>query len=343
MSKIQIARALRLMTLLRAKSARRPKDLAAELEVSERTVYRDLGVLATVGMSVRFDPESGGYQIGGDFFLPPVQLTVAEALALSVLGSQIARQGQVPFLTEAWQAVTKVRSQLPAAMREEVAGADGRITVQAARVSPQEGCGEYFETFRRAIASTRKVRCRYDGGHADGAGPFLFRPYSLFFNQRAWYVIGHSELRDAERSFKLNRFGKAEATQYPYMIPGGWTLEKFLGKAWRMMRGRRYAVAVRFDREAGRNMADTLWHATQTIEWEPDGSCLFRCEVDGLDEIVWWVLGYGPHAKVIAPVELRDKVCELAEGTCGLYDGEPKRPGSKSKYPANRRRGAVVG
>jgi len=137
---------------------------------------------------------------------------------LSVLGSQIARQGQVPFLTEAWQAVTKVRSQLPAAVREEVAEADGQVRVQAARVSPQEGCGEHFETFRRAIALTRKVRCRYDGGHADGSGPFLFRPYSLFFNQRAWYVIGHSELRDAERSLKLNRLVRAEATQCPYMV-----------------------------------------------------------------------------------------------------------------------------
>lgn len=109
MSKIQVARALRLMPLLRAKTVRRPKDLAAELEVSQRTVFRDLNVLATVGMAVRFDAESGGYQVGGDFFLPPVQLTVGEALALSVLGSQIARQGQVPFLTEAWQAVAKVR------------------------------------------------------------------------------------------------------------------------------------------------------------------------------------------------------------------------------------------
>ena len=46
--------------------ARRPKDLAAELEVSERTVFRDLNVLATVGMAVRFDAKSGGNQAGGD-------------------------------------------------------------------------------------------------------------------------------------------------------------------------------------------------------------------------------------------------------------------------------------
>jgi len=109
-----------------------------------------------------------------------------------------------------------------------------------------------------------------------------------------------------------------------------------------MMPGQRYAVAIRFDREAGRNMADTLWHATQTIEWEPDGSCLFRCDVDGLDEIVWWVLGYGPHAEVIAPADLREKVCELAEGTCNVYRRQRKGPGLKSGAPTSRRRGAAL-
>ena len=70
------------------------------------------------------------------------------------------------------------------------------------------------------------------------------------------------------------------------------------------MRGdRRYLVKIEFDREFGRNVADTLWHATQRITWSR-GVCVFECEVDGLDEILWWVLGYGHHARVLAPAEL---------------------------------------
>ncbi len=56
---------------------------------------------------------------------------------------------------------------------------------------------------------------------------------------------------------------------------------------------RRYLVKIEFDRECGRNVADTLWHSTQRIALSRSGSCTFECEVDGLDEIVWWVLGYG--------------------------------------------------
>lgn len=238
-----------------------------------------------------------------------------------------------------------MRSQLPAAVRDEVAAADGAVRVQPARVSPQAGGERHFETIRRAIADRRKVRCVYDGGKgtADdgnsvdgrgGRGPrgwgdqaFLFRPYALFFGQRAWYAIGHSERAGAERSLKLNRLRSADPTDRPYGIPDGWTVERSLGRAWRMIRGgQRHQVEVRFDVECGRNVADTLWHPTQTVTWEPGGAgdagggaLRFRCEVDGLDEIVWWVLGYGPHAEVVAPQELRERVKALSSAAAARY------------------------
>ena len=140
--------------------------------MSERTVYRDLNVLGEMGVPVRFDAEAGGYTIGGDFFLPPVQLTLGEAMALSVLGSEVARLGQVPLLQEAWRAVVKIGSQLPAAVRDEVAGADGHVRVHAARVSPQAGCEGHFETFRRAIAGRRKVRVIFPTKNGRGSVRF---------------------------------------------------------------------------------------------------------------------------------------------------------------------------
>lgn len=315
------ARLLRLLAALRGRTARNARDLARDLNVSERTIYRDLTVLQQAGVGCAFDRDGGGYRVGGDFFLPPVQLTLAEALALSVLGAEVARKNQVPLLGAAWQAVAKIRGQLPAAVRDGVADADGHVRVHGARVSPQDGCEEKFEAIRQAISQGRKVRCAYAGGHADGRRPFLFRPYALLFGQRAWYAVGYSELRGAERSLKLNRLVSVELTDRPYGVPDGWTVEKSLGKAWRMIRGpRRYAVEIAFDAEVGPNVADTLWHPTQTVVRGADGSCRFRCDVDGLDEIVWWVLGYGPHAEVVAPADLRARVRRLADDTRRRYD-----------------------
>jgi predicted DNA-binding transcriptional regulator YafY len=191
---------------------------------------------------------------------------------------------------------------------------------------------------RKAIASRRKVRCTYDGGkHAKT--PFLFRPYALFFGQRAWYAIGHSEAAGAERSLKLNRLSKVERTDRPYMIPDNWTLEQSLGRAWRMMRGdRRYLVKIHFDHECHRNVADTLWHSTQRITPSVDGDgCVFECEVDGLDEILWWVLGYGPHAKVLAPSELAQQVSDAADEVRRLYSPVQRQPTSRRALAASSR------
>jgi len=172
MADIRIGRLLQLMALLRGRSARTPKAIARELKVSVRTIFRDLNAIKTTGLICRFDAEEGGYRIDGDFFLPPMQLTLGEAMALSVLGSQLAGRGQLPFLEDGWRAVTKIRSRLPAAIREEVAEQDGKIRIEAARVSPQKEYGPHFEALRKAIAQRRKVRCTYDGGKArEGAVP----------------------------------------------------------------------------------------------------------------------------------------------------------------------------
>lgn len=150
--------------------------------------------------------------------------------------------------------------------------------------------------------------------------PFLYRPYCLFYGQRAWYVTGYSERAGAERTLKLGRLRKTETTDRPYSIPDEWSLEKTFGKAWRMMRGdRRYDVTIEFTGDCARTMADTMWHPGQKIIWKSSECCLFECEVDGLDEIIWWILSYGQHAKVLRPRELVRRVQEQLVSAARQY------------------------
>jgi predicted DNA-binding transcriptional regulator YafY len=239
MAKTKLPRLLRVMTLIRSKVGRTIGELARELEVAERTIYRDLEDLRRAGVPCQLDAEPGGYRIGGDFFLPPMQLNLGEAMALSVLVSELAHgKSRLPFLEDAWRAITKIRSQLPSAVRDDVAELGDHVRVDGARVSPQAGNDRQFELIRRAIAEKRKVRCVYAAGRTAGK-PFLFRPYALYFGQRAWYAIGLHEGCDQERSLKLNRFRSLEPTDRPYAIPDGWAIERSFGKAWRMIRGPR--------------------------------------------------------------------------------------------------------
>jgi proteasome accessory factor B len=116
------------------------------------------------------------------------------------------------------------------------------------------------------------------------------------------------------------RFSRCQLTDRPYEIPRSFSLDKHLGNAWRMIRGSQtYDVELWFDPQFAENVEDTRWHKTQKIVWQDDQSILFRCRVDGLDEIVWWVLGMGPHCIVKKPRELADRVKELAEQIVKRY------------------------
>jgi predicted DNA-binding transcriptional regulator YafY len=80
-----------------------------------------------------------------------------------------------------------------------------------------------------------------------------------------------------------------------------------------------YDVVLRFDRRFAETIADTHWHPMQEIVWHRDQSITFRCTVDGLDEIVWWVLSMGPHCRVKKPAELASRVHDLSRAMVKLY------------------------
>jgi len=122
------------------------------------------------------------------------------------------------------------------------------------------------------------------------------------------------------RSLKLSRFSLVQPTEDAYDIPTDFTIDGHLGNAWRMIRGDdEHDVVLRFDASFGPTILDTVWHKTQTWDEHADGSATLRFTVHGLDEIVWWVLGMGPHCEVVAPVELRARVRDLAARTAALY------------------------
>ena len=313
---------MRLLMLMQSGEAGPVAELAATLGVVERTVYRDLQTLTDLGVPCYLDSESGGYRIHKDFFLPPIHLTASESLALLALIDQVAKNEQIGLAGPAAQAIEKIRAQLPCKVLNEMSDLPDYIDIRLPATGPDAAAiRDVHEHVRHAIHTRRMLRCRYQSVTNNGEShSFLLHPYSLSFDQRAWYVVGHHVGHDEVRRLKLNRFTAVESTDEPYVIPDDFSLDAYRGKAWRMIRGDRlYQVTIDFDATVAETVADTNWHPTQQIEEQDDGSISFTCEVEGLDEIVWWVLGYGPHAHVRKPAELIAKVADLVKATAERY------------------------
>lgn len=320
-----IHRLFRLITHIHGQPHLNAKKLAELCNVGQRTIYRDLVILKDAGIPLSMDPDNG-YSIRRDFFLRPLDLTLEEAMALLMLADRVGGDEQIPHLGEAQKAAEKLRAILPRAIANMIHEVLPRTTVSLARAA-NEPTADVLDTVRAAITNRRALECAYGSPHRaapDNDVRFRFDPYALYYGQRAWYVVGRHHGHDQIRTLKLGRFSCCKSTQQPYMIPDDFSLATHFGKAWRMMpSGKIYPVKLHFRADVAETVADTHWHDTQQVDEQEDGSAILRFLVDGLDEIVWWVLGYGPSCKVLEPPELAARVQTLHEAAAARYTNDP--------------------
>lgn len=309
----RIHRLLSLVTMLQSGRGYTANDLATELEVSRRTIFRDLNMLEMARIPYYFDPEKGAYQISRHFFLPPINLTLAEALAMLVLTGRLQPTRNLPLLSHGTKAAMKVESALPRPIREHVGSMIGRLSVSLGPVSRHEGLDATFDQLAEAIGARRICRIVYISFHERKQIVTNVHPLRLAFISRGWYLVGHSTKHREVRTFKLSRIRKLAVTDRTFVAPKDVDLQDYLGGAWGMIpEGRVYNVHLRFAPKVAGNVAEVQWHETQRVEWNEDGSAEFRVRVDGLGEITWWILGYGDQVEVISPRTLRARIAKIA-------------------------------
>ena len=311
---------LRLLVLLQgAVGGISAASLADTTGLTTRTVRRHLTKLRRAGVRIEASP-SKGYTLAGGFFVQPPDLTLEEAAALTLAGDSGALPA--PLDRALREAVAKLRAALPIALGAPEPGVSAGVTVSP---PPSEGdaAGDLYAIFERAVAGRTRLACAYEAPGKPEPEHFLLDPWSLHFSRRAWYVAGlhHGRGEAGEpRNLRVSRFTEAAPTTDVFQPPRGFSMRQHLGEAWRMIRGDEvFDVAVRFRPDFAETAEATLWHASQRASYEDDGSCVLRFRVAGLDEIVWWVLGYGPGCEVLEPVALRERVRELAEATAARY------------------------
>jgi len=319
----RIYRLLRLITLLQSGRDLTANDLAEELDVSRRTIFRDLNMLEMAHIPYYFDEARGSYRISRHFFLPPVNLTVTEALAMLVLTGKMRSSTRLPLLSEGARAAMKLETALPEAIRRQVGSIVDNVHFSPAPAARHEGLDATFDRLAEAIAGRDTCRMVYISFHERKQITIQVHPLRLVFAGRAWYLIAYSVRHKEIRTFKLSRIRKLTATGKAFVPPEDAELDSYFGDAWSMIpEGRIYNVHLHFNAKVAGNVAEVEWHHSQRVEWNDDGSAEFFVRVDGLGEILWWILGYGEQVEVIAPAQLRKNVTKVASAVLRKYRGE---------------------
>jgi predicted DNA-binding transcriptional regulator YafY len=197
-------RLFRLVQVLRARRFATARTLAEALEVSERTVYRDVRDLSLSGVPI--EGEAGvGYALRRDFDLPPLMFDYEEIEALTA-GARMVQAWSSPKLAKAAQAaLDKIAAALPADKRIAM----DRTRLYAPSFHVDRELGKVLDTMREAIVEGRRLAFSYkdEGGKPSER---TVRPLGLYFWGQKWTLAAWCEMRDDFRNFRLDRVAGAE-------------------------------------------------------------------------------------------------------------------------------------
>jgi proteasome accessory factor B len=282
-----------------------------------------LEALRQAGVPLNFDREAQRYSIRGASFLPPTDFTAEETLSLLALASEMGRNEALPFYEPAYTAALKLEANLPAPLRHELGQITQATKIRLHQVGRLSGKSQIYHRLVHAIKRRRVVEIKYDSFTEWEQITTRLRPYQLLFSRRSWYVIGRSSIHREVRMFNVSRIQSLELLNAEFVIPRSFALDRYLGNAWHLMPSteRDSHVVVRFKSLVAGNVAEVIWHKTQRTRFLPDGSLEFQATVSGLNEVVWWILGYGDQAEVLQPARLRRLVAQRAKNMAAMYNG----------------------
>ena len=318
MSKYErLARMLKIITLVKANPNRLTRsDLAQLCEVnSVRTIQRDINSLAIAEVPIYWTGE--GYEIMSGFFLPPMSLSVEEALSLALSASAYLK-GEGKFQESAAEsAISKIIATLPKATRELFDISLDKISIESRNAPDVEGL---ISQLYYAVINKKQLRINYYSYSRNAVSERVIDPYALTFRRRAWYLIAFCHNRKSVLMFRTNRIKTLDYTGKIFSYPSNFSLKDYMANSWQVMKGKETKVVVKFDKRIAPLIKEVKWHPTQHIEILPDGSVLFTVTVAGTKEISSWILSYGHEAEVVSPESLRKETEATAKKMCQRYE-----------------------
>ena len=200
--------------------------IADNLEVSVRTVYRDVADLVASGVPI--DGERGvGYMLRSGFDLPPLMFDVEEIEAL-VLGAAIVKHWSDDGLAAAARrAVSKIEAVLPEHRRAQLL----ETALFAPPTSVREPISVDLAALRRAIRGAAKIRFSYTDQYGSESERVV-RPLGLAFYGPIWLLMAWCELRDDFRTFRVDRIAAADVLPETFAPEPGKTIDDYLDQSY---------------------------------------------------------------------------------------------------------------
>ena len=309
-------RVITLIMLLQRRPNQKAANLANKLGVSVRTLHRYFGMLDEMGIPIYAERGPyGGFSLVRGYKLPPLIFTPEEATAI-YLGTSLVSQVWGQLYNEAAQgAMAKLDNVLPNEQRQEIDWARRSLVVTGMHRADPAALSPLLEDLRRAARINRQIKMLYQGSRKAEAIGRQVDPYALVHRHGWWYLVGYCHLRQALRTFRLDRIQSLELLDQSFQMPDDFNVHAYLAQSFQdqpLVRAR-----LCFAPQAV-HLASGLPGFESSHE-RPDGGLEVVLSAPDLQWLASLVLSFTTWVTVLDPPELRKIVKEWAQATVELY------------------------
>jgi len=333
---MRASRLVSLLLLLQTRGRMTAGELADELEVSVRTIHRDVEALSEAGVPIYAERgPHGGIRLVDGYRTRLTGMTAdeAEALFLSGLPGPAAELGLGTVVTAAR---LKVLAALPPELRVRASRLVERFHLDASGWFQAGEPVPHLATLSEAVWETQRVEIDYERG--DRVVTRTVDPLGLVLKAGVWYVVAAAE--GSLRTYRVGRVSDARATAERFERPSGFDLAAFWSESSAAYERDvpRVEVTVRVREDRLHRLRDAVGTAVveAAVPVPPDdGGDLrtLRIRLDWPDEAPAALLRAGPDLEVLEPLEVRERLIAMARATVQRYEGALGAPPDRIPPP----------
>jgi predicted DNA-binding transcriptional regulator YafY len=322
-SRPPLERMLRIHQLIQSGSYPNASTLAEQLEVSTKSIHRDLEFMRDrLQLPLDFDRARFGYRYTEEVnAFPTVQITEGELFALVVAEKALQQYRGTSFEKPLLSAIKKMEQALPETISLDLADVERTISFRTS-AEPLLDL-EVFDSLAKATAGGQQIELTYRKPGIQHTELRVVDPYHLANINGEWFLFGYDHLRKDIRTFVPARIKSVRRTGKNFVRQKRFSLESRLRNSFGVHSGRgAFDVVLRFNESVADYIREKKWHDSQVLRNLANGGVELRMKLSSLMEVERWVLSWGGNVVVFRPAELADAVKAAAKKILATFSRE---------------------
>ena len=319
----QLARQWKIFqTLVASRYGKSVADLTRGFDCCERTVRRDLEALEEAGFPIYTENVNGKtrWLLMESARNPmPVPFNMSELMALYFGRDALKVLKGTVFYDSLEALFQKIKAIIPPESKKYLKNIEQSLKVGSKPYKPYRKYKKIIDQINKALIDNRVIDIVYYTMSRKKETRRKVEPYKLWFLDGTFYMIGHCRWIKEIRVFAVDRIKMLALTDEKFEVPDDFDVEEFMGNSFGAFHGKPEKVKVLFSADIAGYIKEKIWHKTQKLFDNPDGSVLFEANMACTSDFKAWVMRWGAKAIVLEPEKLRDEIQAEAVEMMAVY------------------------